>query len=208
MFIYGEKLVAQRVGLCRKALYALRTEQMEQGVHWASVKHESRQKIALSADGVILLVSALKSGSLTEGEPVRVTASEIMESSILSGMPTGNGPETEDGRRRTEKSEKNRARRVLLLPAPPGVGGSPLEAVLVVEKRPDHYANLHTIVCRVKDGELPERHIPYVTDSSGFAYCRVKSKEKFIVGMEVPARFDGGNVWDITRPCPRRRGKW
>jgi hypothetical protein len=135
-----------------------------------------------------------------------------MESSILSGMPTGNGEKqrSEAGGQQSEGkiSKKSAARRVLLLPAPPGVGGSPLEAVLVVAKRPDHYANLHTIVCRVKEGELPERHIPYVTDSSGFAYCRVKSKEKFIVGMEVPARFDGGNVWDITRPCPRRRGKW
>jgi hypothetical protein len=223
-FIYGENEAAKRVGLSKKALRTFRSASMEQGKHWEYIQHQSRKKTALSAEGVMLLISALKNGALTGGEPVRITPTEIIETAILSGMPTGSGgnievggQKSEDGGETGEKSEKKppidpaHDKRPIrgLLPAPPGCKcGPPITATLIVHKDPSHYPNKKTIVCRVKEGQMPDHHLAGVTDQRGLAYCRVKSKEKFIVGMEVPAQFENSNVWSLTRPCPRRRGRW
>ncbi len=219
-FIYSEQDVARRVGLSRKQLYGFRTAEMREGVHFVSVTHESRKKTALSEAGLELLVAALASGGLTRGEPVTVGIAELRENALLSEMPTGSGENkpkntkqgisNSEGRENPQKTSPPQPRRIRgLLPCPPGVEtGGEFTALLIVHKHPSHVSNKHTLVCRLKPGQMAHYHEKNCTDAKGLAYCRVKSTEKFVLGMEVPARFDKGNVWDCTRPCPRRRGRW
>lgn len=222
--VYCEKDIAGIVGLSRRALNRFRSESLKEGVDWEHVTHESRQKTALSESGLILLCEALKNGSLTGGSAVTVDIAEIKKTALLSGLPTGAGTNqwADDRDQRTDNTEpensekkppfdETQGRRQIrgLLPAPPGcVCGPAIEAVLVVFRNPSLIANKRTLVCKIKPGQMPARHEEAMTDESGTAYCRVKSTEKFIIGMEIPARFDRGNVWEITRPCPRRKGKW
>lgn len=193
---------------------------MEEGIDWMTVKHDSRKKTALSESGLMKLADGLKNGLLTGGEPVTVDIAEIRRNALLSEMPTEDGADqrTEDGRLRTEDggqtaaetdSEKKPRAVIGLLPAPFGCECGPaIEAVLIVYRHPDTVPNKRTLLCKLKPGQMPPHHEKAVTDGHGTAYCRVKCTEKFLVGMEVPARFEGGNVWSIARPCPRRKGKW
>jgi hypothetical protein len=207
-FIYCEKIIAKRVGLSRRALNRFRTESMTEGVDWGFLMHDSRKKTALSDSGLLKLVSGLKNGLLTGGEPVLADISEIKKNAALRELPTEEGQMLGGMDQESEILEKKPRAVIGLLPAPVGCGGSPLEALLVVYRHPNTVPNKRTLICKLKGGQMPPHHERAVTDEHGTAYCRVTTTEKFVVGMEVMARFDGGNVWNIARPCPRRRGKW
>lgn len=212
IFIYGEQETARCVGLSRKQLYDFRCTRMTQGVHWDSVQYRSRKKTALSEDGLCLLLDSIKNGALTGGEPLTADGAEIRRNALLSEMPTGNEQgqrdREKDGQSSEENYEKKPSRIAGLLPAPPGCEGFPIEAVLVVFKSPSTISNRKILVCRVKPGQMPEHHLKAVTNDAGLAHVRVQKSDHFITGMELPARHASGNVWDIARPCPRRKGRW
>lgn len=207
-FIYGENAVAKRIGLTRKALYSFRTEHMTEGIHFDHVQHDSRKKTALSDAGLSLLEKSLANGLLTDGVPVAVDIAEIRTVSLLSGLPTG-AVENQATETTGQNSEKKPRAVIGLLPAPAGCPGcAPIEAVLIVAKPPQNVPNKRVLVCTVKDGQMPEHHVAAVTDSGGMAYVQVTKSEQFVFGMEIPARHMQGNIWECSRPCPRRRGKW
>lgn len=37
---------------------------------------------------------------------------------------------------------------------------------------------------------------------------RVRSTLKFTIGMEVPCRWKQSDLWECTRPMPKRKGRW
>ena len=80
-------------------------------------------------------------------------------------------------------------------PALPGkeVDGGPVQCMAVVIKT-------YTLNTRIMDAALPDGKTVRI---------RVKDNKNFVPKMEVPVRpTPNPQIWELTRPCPRWRGKW
>lgn len=134
----------------------------------------------------------------TEEAMSRVLAS--LDITVKSPQDGSGAPDPEEVTRVVAKSA---GEPVSPPPALPEAGTPPVKSPPKAAPDPDELtAELR--VCRI----YPNPHIIGAKYNGKIQRVRVNSSKNFKVGMLVPARYINDNLWELTKKCPRRPGKW
>lgn len=69
-----------------------------------------------------------------------------------------------------------------------------LEVTMIVKR---FFKNPRILGCVIKGNE-----------AAGMMRVQVQSTKNFVLRMEIPARWVKADLWELTRKCPRYRGRW
>ena len=80
------------------------------------------------------------------------------------------------------------------------IAESTIEAVQRQEK--------NVVILIVSSRKYPNKHILAALKDDQLVRVHVKSSKNFRKGMEIPVRWLKDDLYELTRACPRRPGKW